>query len=459
MTHPAAVYIDSAIETLGLFLAIPWIDDATKRRIESSQTWAGIEFSLKRAKEALTLEAERNRNMGMDIATIKEESKQLVGWTQNAVVQHRLGEALAGRMKVGRFVQSMLVAFQEPSIVACTKESKFRALHKCASLALLPEFSQVALIQFKNRHCPACGDTCKRGAYTKQGDEICRCRCGREFSPALEVVVMPQWQGYKDIMERHPNVRDVTAVLVHNLDEFELRGDGAPVHKWDPFDEKRVFKSTKDIRGGYLRAAFNDDRPEKYHFISAAEIEKRKQCAKDDSFWNKWPKEMMLKTVYRDAYARRVVPIDPITEVAFAVADQIEENPQQAITGESDSVALLATASASAAIDVDSSPSSAPESESDGATVDDAIVFPQGSDRPLQSPDGVPDPADAPLSMFEQLCLLLDSAGDGGECQTLLGEVEKHKAALSPDEYTKIRGQIDAKARKFAAANGFRQRT
>jgi len=466
--HPAVIGLHSALHSHRLVQEDTFWCDRCRYHLNAHFLFSRIAQSMREAIVDITLEEQRRRNMGMDLATIQEESRAITEWSMHEKVQQRLAAALAGRIDVGQFTQSMLVAFQEPQIVVCTAASKYKALFKCASLALLPEQDQVALIQFKNRRCPKCGETAKKGSFSQTGAEICTCRsCGDRFAPALEVVVMPQWQGMKDIMQRHDVVRDVTAFLVHNLDEFELPLDGIPIHRWDPFNAKRTFRSTADIRGGFCKAEFNDGRPVKYHFISAAEIEARKSCAKDDSFWNKWPKEMMLKTVYRDAYKRRMVPIDPVSESQLEIADQIDSDPHQPIAGERETLALLQDES-KPAIDVDSretprqtaeKPQVAPERlpkddpGAEQAKADPAQEKPQEAideSQPVGSDDqGTEDQAPETHGPLDEWQLLLDSAATNAECQQLLEYVREKESEMDPEDVKTVRGWIDVKARKL----------
>jgi len=122
---------------------------------------------------------------------------------------------------------------------------------------------------------------------------------------------MPTWQGYKAVMERHPKIVEVSAALVHNTDSFSFGTSGCQ-HEYDPFDPARDIKSAKDIRGGYCTIIYANGRPPKYHFTPVRHMEKARQCAKTQNVWTKWYEQMALKTCYRDCYARRAVPVDPL---------------------------------------------------------------------------------------------------------------------------------------------------
>jgi recombination protein RecT len=181
-----------------------------------------------------------------------------------------------------QFIAQVFVAFQDEKIKPCTPHSKFKALQELAAMGLLPTLGQVVLIPYKNR------------------DE-----------GTIEVKAMPQWQGYKALMERHPAILEVTGHLVHINDEFTME-NGELRHSYDPFDSERTINAIRDLQGGYCKIVYRDGRPPKYHMVTARQIEKARKCAKTQDIWNAWYEQMALKTLYRDCYARRAVPMDPL---------------------------------------------------------------------------------------------------------------------------------------------------
>ena len=204
-------------------------------------------------------------------------------------VRTGISKALGGFMDEGNFLSQMLIAFQapgadgRPGVIDCTLDSKFKAAHLCATLGLLPTLGQVALIP-----------------RDMKGE-------------GLVCTVMPQWQGFQALMLRHPDVRSVKATLVHSSDTYGYDPETESVvnHTFDPFDPKRTFTDFKDLRGGYLVVIYKDNRQKLYHCVKLDVFERARKCAMTDKIWLKWFEEQCLKTVYRNAYARRVVPIDP----------------------------------------------------------------------------------------------------------------------------------------------------
>lgn len=212
----------------------------------------------------------------MSAALQLSDAQRLDVWVSKEETRSRILAAVGSVMDGEQFVALMYAALTDPKYAGCTTVSKAEAFMKCATLGLLPSADQVALIPRKD---------------------------------ALSVMV--QWQGLKALMERNPAVLEVQAYLVHKNDQFTV-ANGVPVHEYDPLDGGRVFKGVQDARGGYVKIIYRDGRPPRYHFVSAAHIDKSRKCAQTQNVWSEWTEQMMLKTLYRDAYARRAVPIDPL---------------------------------------------------------------------------------------------------------------------------------------------------
>lgn len=220
--------------------------------------------------------------MTNEIAKKAEQKDNLRGWLTRPAVVQGIRDALAGYMDADQFLAQIVIHFQKPEIAACTPQSLFAAAHTCASLGLLPGLNQVAIIP-------------------------------RKMGGHLVATVMPQWQGYQALMMRHPDVKDIRATLVHRVDEYSYDSETERLqHRYDPLSPSRVFRTTDDLFGGYLRIEYTDGRPVRYHFVHADNIQKAMACADTKNVWTKWFEEQALKTLFRNGYARRVVPIDPL---------------------------------------------------------------------------------------------------------------------------------------------------
>lgn len=205
--------------------------------------------------------------------------------------------ALAGYMDARQFLSQMLIAFASEAIQPCTLNSKFEAAHQCAALGLLPSLQQVALIPREIK-----------------GKGLC-------------CTVMPQWQGFQALMLRHPDVLSVKAVLVHSKDQYDYDPiTEAITHRFDPFDSDRIFKDFADVRGGYLVVRYKDGRQPLYHYVTTETMKKAKACSAGGTIWTKWFYEQCLKTVYRNAYARRVVPIDHLVHAKLQQLQELEDD-------------------------------------------------------------------------------------------------------------------------------------
>ncbi len=236
----------------------------------------------------------------------KQRTSKFDKWLNNPQFQDRLQGALCGWMESEEFISQFAIAcMADWKLEKCTDESKFKAAHLCAALQLMPSLGHVALIPREIKDA--------NGRKT-----------GR-----FKMSVMPQWQGYKAIMERYPNVVDVAAELVFEGECYKRFTDGSFEHDFDPFEERRAKRDLSNVKGGYLRILFNDGRPIKYHFVTKKTIEKARGCAESDAFWGKWTHEQCLKSVIRNGYARRVVTID--TGINAVLLQRLAETDDQAM--------------------------------------------------------------------------------------------------------------------------------
>lgn len=244
---------------------------------------------------------------------VKSSSSQIETWMNDGKMMERIGSALSGYLEPKTFAAQCVLAAKDKNLADCTPTSLFEAFLVCAQMGLLPgkHHAHVALIPRNDR------DT------------------GRKM-----VDVMPQWQGFKFLMERQPGIRRVTPVLVHTSDVFSWdNATGELIHTFDPFSESRVFLHPSDakdghtgLRGGYLKIE-HEDGEIRYHFVSASKIEAARKCSQTPDLdkwnkpgvWRKWFPEQCVKTVLRDAWARRAVAIDPTLESRLSETAQADD--------------------------------------------------------------------------------------------------------------------------------------
>lgn len=230
---------------------------------------------------------------------ITQKQATIRTWMGAESSQRVLLDTLAGYLDAKTFAAQCAIAVADENLAACSVESLFGAFLVCAQMGLLPgkHHRHVALIP----------------------------RAGR-------VDVMPQWQGFKFLMERQPGIKRVEAHLVHLLDDFAWDGSTL-VHRFDPFDIDRQFLHPSDVpkdvqlglRGGYLEV-LHDDGERRFHFVSLDKIERARSCSDIPDLnskgrpgvWRLWYAEQATKTVYRDAFARRFVAIDATLEGRLA---------------------------------------------------------------------------------------------------------------------------------------------
>lgn len=326
-------------------------------------------------------------------SAVATTDRGITRWVEEPKLVSRLQAALGDIMPVEQFTAHMLTAFQDSKIIACSDQSKFIAVHKCAALGLLPTLDQVRLIPYGN-----------------------------------EVKAMVQWQGYKALMERHPDVLDVTGYLVHVSDQITVE-NGEPNHRFNPLQPGREFKSVADLQGGYCKIIYCNARPPKYHCVTARQITKAQACAQTQNIWKKWYEQMALKTLYRDCYARRAVPIDPCAQVRLQKAilsdDRLLGNDPQRVPIESptepDQLAALLSP-------VAPEPQEPPPDHSEKADLPET----------LQADNAVDTDAD-------QAQLL-------AEYQETIGSAERVEAIIEVEDHAKANGALTEKAKQVVFA-------
>lgn len=198
------------------------------------------------------------------------------------------------------FTTHLIASMTDEKLNGCTNVSRCEAIVQCAALWLFPHLGHVALIP---RNIQGRGRV---------------------------VTLMVQWQGYHAMMMRIQEVKDIVAKLVHVNDEFEYYGEGEDPefeHRTDPLAADRAINSLEDIQGGYLRIEFKDGTV-KHHFVRQDEIVRRKNCAQTTKIWDQWPKEMALKTLYRNAWQRRVLKVDQILASQMSRAAGLDDEAE-----------------------------------------------------------------------------------------------------------------------------------
>lgn len=332
----------------------------------------------------------------------KTVNNRLSSWVQSANVKDRLLSSIGGtRAEAERFLTHALVSFQTPQIMACTPESQLKAMFELCALGLLPSLQQAALIVRGNA-----------------------------------VTVMPQWQGYQALMLRNPEttgVLDVEAHLVHVRDEC-VYANGTLKHSFNPFDESRTITSEADIVGGYLKVTYRDGRPPKYHFVPVSKIIQARECSAPNTktgkrpVWERWFYEQALKTIYRNAYQRRAVPVDPLAAHHLEAANRAEDIAldNDPLRGELTDAQPIADApkqrskveAMAAMLDAQSEPVDVTYDGSEAQTEPEDMVFQDES------------PADSPLSAAEQAEFTLEqwtaavqSIADIGGCRAFIKEM------------------------------------
>ena len=220
--------------------------------------------------------------------------QQLSTWLRNEDTLSRINSVLGGVMDAEAYIASVLLSLNDPKLAKCTVLSKYDVAFKCSTMGFIPQLNHVAIVPRNNKKII-------------DGKDVW----------ITEATMVPQWQGYKAVMERHPEILEVDAVLVFDHEHLSFDSvTGQVDHKYNPLDPKRVVDtkpSMENLLGGYCKISYRDkSRPPKFHFTTANHIRKSRARAETDSVWTQWTDQQCTKTLYRDCYARRAVPIDPI---------------------------------------------------------------------------------------------------------------------------------------------------
>jgi recombinational DNA repair protein RecT len=223
------------------------------------------------------------------------------GWLMKPSTKGGIVAALGGYIDADEFINHVLIHIQSSAgskndLTMFSFAAQYQAIHACAVLGLLPGHQQVALIGQKNG----------------------------------KIRVMPQWQGLKALLERHPAVREVgKPMLVHAKDKIDWAGEGEDIrpvgHVFNPLDPNRKIEKIDDIQGGYVTIYMRDGST-RVHVVRQDYIKKCQSCAETQNVWQKWFEQQAMKTVLRSAYSRRVVPIDPMVQGRVEAFLKVEDD-------------------------------------------------------------------------------------------------------------------------------------
>lgn len=371
-----------------------------------------------------------------------QEHDKLSVWLAQETVRNTISNALAGYVDPDKFLSHILIHIQsKPELAECSVSSQYTAIHTCAMLGLLPGFTQVALIP-----------------------------------RAKQLTVMPQWQGLKSLMERHPDVDEVCKpMLVHVRDKIAWAGEGDDIrpsgHAFDPLDPERKIESIKDILGGYVKIRMRDG-TNRYHVIRADYIQKCMNCAQTKNVWSAWFEQQAMKTVLRSAYSRRIIPIDPLVqgrvEAFLSHEDQLLGNDPR-MTVESEPIVPAASRAAALAQRLNQQAASeAPLTQASNLPVVEpdtqgsAVV---GAEADVSPRDSADQPADGRPSLATQFEAMWSETSKKTEANLdrlyrhfiSPGEGNGDPLASNPTDVAAIKRIYDEESKKLSASPKQRQ--
>ena len=235
-------------------------------------------------------------------------------WLQDPNVKERLCTTIGSWMDGDAFIGQMLIAFQDHRLAECSQKSLFEAAHRMAALQLLPTYSHVALVPYKNKRFHANG-----GHVESRGPKK-----GQKFDWETACEVQLQYQGMAALVRRSSEIHDIAPQLVHKNDDYSMT-NGHFEHYFDPFQD-REFKSMDDVLGGYVTLKWTDRSfDDKIVFVTKREIQDAMNAAKTDAIWSKYFYQMLMKTLIRRAFTQGALPIDPMVEKQVRSAIEAED--------------------------------------------------------------------------------------------------------------------------------------
>jgi len=233
-----------------------------------------------------------------------------IGWVvMNTGFQQKVQRVLGVGISAEQYLASWQETVARLKHDGAKQEDIENAILECAAFKLSPAVGQVTAVAYESK------------------------RTG-----VVRVDVMITARGMQTLMMRACDVADVEVCLVHKGDNYRLT-NGQFFHEYDPFDPDRNINGPEDIKGGYLKVTYRDGHI-KYHFVPVVKIERMRQCAAKQAIWSEWYREMAMKSVIRDAFARQVITIDPMVQIeisrAIARDDAVLENTPIPRNGTSD---------------------------------------------------------------------------------------------------------------------------
>ena len=215
-------------------------------------------------------------------------SKQLINRDElelqlQAEVMPKIKTLLDGAT-VGRFLRvAHSYISGDKKIAACSRESQFKALLKCAETGMMPNGEDAALVPY-----------------------------------GTNATFMPMKAGYVRSLMSTDKYDFVDAFAVYEKDffTFYIDSDKGKYFKYEPcLDNVRG-----EIKGGF---AFAKDKRGFYRleWMNKEQLDRRKNAAETKNVWNKWPERMVEKTVIKALCKKMLTEIPPKLNLAIKMED------------------------------------------------------------------------------------------------------------------------------------------
>lgn len=222
---------------------------------------------------------------------------------ENPALKKQLSMAIPKHMSVDRLLRVAMTALRvNPKLMECTQQSLLACVMGCAQLGLEPEpfLGQAYLIPFKKN---------KKGQDGK-------------WQSTMECQLIPGYRGYIALARRSGELQSLSAQVVYENDEFDLR-----FGLEEKLDHRPAEGDRGEVKGAYVVFRYKDG-IHSFDYMSKEDIDKirERSKSKDDGPWVTDYPEMAKKTVIR-----RHVKVAPLSvELAKAVISE-----DLALSGES----------------------------------------------------------------------------------------------------------------------------
>jgi len=204
-----------------------------------------------------------------DVAVRKTAAQELVAQVRSDEFKEQVAMAIPENMPASRFQRAVVTALlQNAALADVERDSFFVAAIRCASLGLLPDGREAAIVPYKGK------------------------------AQLLEMI-----GGYRKIAGEHGWTIETVVVYANDVFSYSLGLDPRIDHKPAAINTDRG-----DLVAAYAIGRHRDGR-RMIEVYEASAVQAAKGVAQTDRIWKQWPAQMWEKTVGKRLFAK--LPLDP----------------------------------------------------------------------------------------------------------------------------------------------------